>query len=498
MSLPNWGLVSKGSVFAVCFLLLATVFAVPSFAYELEYDANGNLIEDDQYKYTYNEANQLFEVRTLIDDIVARYWYDVTGRRIKKELYDGTITYYPFNNYEEVHYPNGTIEKTVYYFANGERLAKNVSVDSSSDVQFYHSDHLGSTNVVTDNLGNLIEKTVYAPFGSVLAGGSDRYGFTGQEKDPETDLMYYGARYYNPLLRRFVQPDSFLQDIYDPQSLNRYSYVRNNPLIYVDPTGKFWDGFKDFLGDVWDGVTEVVSNAVDWIIEHPVEAVVIVAVGVATGGFAYAAAGAGAAALGIGGTAATMISVGAGGAASTVSMDVVGNGFVNMESDRSYFEGITPERLAADAAWGAATAEVLWVGGKLIGAAAGKMGIGSSKAAPPKTPKVAPAPLKSPMAVIPDEKVTQYLLTDSSKVGFQKIGFSQSDPSALKSVLTQQFYNSIDDPLNVPQASQYGLRYKFSSTVTGPNGQAATMESVWQKVGEKTYQLITAWAKVHK
>ena len=53
----------------------------------------------------------------------------------------------------------------------------------------------------------------------------------------ETGIYYYGARYYNPEIRRFVQPDPIIQDVYDPQALNRYSYTLNNPVKYIDPSG---------------------------------------------------------------------------------------------------------------------------------------------------------------------------------------------------------------------------------------------------------------------
>ncbi|MBN2086711.1 RHS repeat-associated core domain-containing protein, partial [Candidatus Peregrinibacteria bacterium] len=59
-----------------------------------------------------------------------------------------------------------------------------------------------------------------------------------QERDEETDLYYYGARYYNPDIGRFTSLDPWSGDIKDPQSLNKYSYVRNNPLKYVDPSGE--------------------------------------------------------------------------------------------------------------------------------------------------------------------------------------------------------------------------------------------------------------------
>jgi RHS repeat-associated protein len=62
--------------------------------------------------------------------------------------------------------------------------------------------------------------------------------YTGQVLDEGTGLYYYNARYYDPVLGRFTQPDDVIQDIFNPQTYNRYSYCVNNPLRYTDPTGK--------------------------------------------------------------------------------------------------------------------------------------------------------------------------------------------------------------------------------------------------------------------
>ena len=69
--------------------------------------------------------------------------------------------------------------------------------------------------------------------------------YTDQELDTETGLYNYDARLYDPLIGRFISPDSIVPRPYDPQSLNRYSYCRNNPLIYTDPTGHWDDGDND-------------------------------------------------------------------------------------------------------------------------------------------------------------------------------------------------------------------------------------------------------------
>ena len=93
-------------------------------------------------------------------------------------------------------------------------------------------------NLITDSSGNKIEVTNYGPFGDILDGGDSRYNYNSKEKDLQSGLNYYGARYYEAdTLKHFTQPDTVIQDVYNPQSLNRYSYVLNNPYKYVDPTG---------------------------------------------------------------------------------------------------------------------------------------------------------------------------------------------------------------------------------------------------------------------
>ncbi len=113
----------------------------------------------------------------------------------------------------------------------------------------YHVDHLGGLNIATDNSGKLVQTAFYYPYGEtrVNTGTVDlHYKFTGQENDPETSLYYYGARYYDPLLARFISPDTIVQSPGDPQTLNRYSYCRNNPLALIDPNGHGF--FSDLFG----------------------------------------------------------------------------------------------------------------------------------------------------------------------------------------------------------------------------------------------------------
>jgi RHS repeat-associated protein len=113
---------------------------------------------------------------------------------------------------------------------------------------YYHTDHLDSSNVTTDRSGNVIQQHEYSAYGTDRctvdnAAGHPEYKptqrFTGQVLDEDTGLYFYGSRYYDPELGRFVQADTIVPSPGAPQTLNRYSYCGNNPLKYVDPTGHF-------------------------------------------------------------------------------------------------------------------------------------------------------------------------------------------------------------------------------------------------------------------
>jgi RHS repeat-associated protein len=179
-------------------------------------------------------------------------------------------------------YADGREETTTYYKANNELIAKKEIKNGIGTITYHHNDHLGSASMVTSTNGVKVEETKYLPYGEVRSGGNEnltgRYTYTGQESDGETGLMYYGARYYSAEIGRFVQPDSMLPDIYDPQEINRYGYVKNNPLKYTDPTGNCATGIVVDTGAC--GVVVVVSGT----------AYTVALVGVTTitiGGIAY-------------------------------------------------------------------------------------------------------------------------------------------------------------------------------------------------------------------
>jgi RHS repeat-associated protein len=106
---------------------------------------------------------------------------------------------------------------------------------TAAGVTYIHSDHLRSTSATSGVQSGDIK---YYPYGATRSGAvSTAYRFTGQRLDDSTGLYYYGARYYDAVLGRFVQADTIVPEPGNPQALNRYSYVYNNPLRYTDSTG---------------------------------------------------------------------------------------------------------------------------------------------------------------------------------------------------------------------------------------------------------------------
>jgi RHS repeat-associated protein len=108
---------------------------------------------------------------------------------------------------------------------------------------YLHLDHLGSARVITDASGNVVSTHHYMPFGeempSVTQGGTNKRQFTGHERDPESGLDYMMARYYSPVLSRFIATDPGAMDVkISPQSWNLYSYVRNRPIVSIDRDGR--------------------------------------------------------------------------------------------------------------------------------------------------------------------------------------------------------------------------------------------------------------------
>ena len=175
----------------------------------------------------------------------SEFRYDASGSRVQRLGPDGD-TVYVGGVFEQ----SGTDTKTYYSFA-GATVAVRDKTPSSDDRYYLVSDLVGtnSMQIKYERTGGSHDRFAqyYFPYGAKRASwdntsgsGSavrDR-GFTGQVSDSAlTGLLFYNARYYDPALRRFISADTIVPNPGNPQDLNRYTYVGNNPTTYDDPSG---------------------------------------------------------------------------------------------------------------------------------------------------------------------------------------------------------------------------------------------------------------------
>jgi len=201
------------------------------------FDLAGNLTLDSTSRiFTYDAENR--QVTYNGGQGTVSYSYDGDGRRVKK-VESGTTTVF-------------------VYDAAGQLAAdySSATVTGGTLVTSYlTADHLGSTRLVTDGTGVEKRRTDYLPFGeeiqtslggraSITGYGTAsnlRQKFTQKERDNESNLDYFGARYMSGAQGRFTSPDPLLNSgrPWMPQSWNRYAYTLNNPLRFTDPTGLY-------------------------------------------------------------------------------------------------------------------------------------------------------------------------------------------------------------------------------------------------------------------
>jgi RHS repeat-associated protein len=162
---------------------------------------------------------------------------------VKKINPDGSKTIYVGGIYEVDKNSGGTVigTKTYYPAAGAMRVG--------STLYYVLKDHLGSASVVTNTSGTIVGEDRFYPFGETRFTTGTMYTdklFTGQREIAELGIYHYDARFYSPKLGRFLSADTIVPSFANPQSLNRFSYVTDNPLKYTDPTGHMFvaDGYQ--------------------------------------------------------------------------------------------------------------------------------------------------------------------------------------------------------------------------------------------------------------
>ncbi len=198
--------------------------------YRYTYDRQGNMLSDGDNTYQYDGMNRLKEINTKAGDIQKNH-YDGEGLRAELEE-NGKLVSFLFSDGEAVLEDSEAAGITRYIRGLGL-----LTSDSESARTYYHyaSDDLGSITHITDEEGNVLNRYEYDAFGNFTVKEEtiqNRFAFTGEQYDPITSQYYLRARFYNPVIGRFLNEDTYYGD-----GLNLYTYCHNNPVEYVDPSG---------------------------------------------------------------------------------------------------------------------------------------------------------------------------------------------------------------------------------------------------------------------
>ena len=239
-------------------------------------DVQGCMTSINNLKMIWNFADQLQQA-DFDGGGTAHYVYDTTGQRIRRVIHRQNGTRHSeriyLGDYEIYREYNGNGEiisrerETLHVMDDKQRIAlvetNTAPTTDQSLIRYQLGNHLGSTNIELNNDAALISYEEFHPFGTTAFQAAEgevsrkRYRYSAKERDEETGLLYYGARYYAPWLGRWTTVDpSGLAD-----GMNLYAYVNNNPVTFFDPTGQEAD--KGFFAGMWNRVRERATAPTD-------------------------------------------------------------------------------------------------------------------------------------------------------------------------------------------------------------------------------------------
>ena len=197
-----------------------------------QYDNAGNLLQDDKARYSYDAFNRTVKVETF-DGNVQVNRYDAEGLRHEMEE-NGWLVRFIFHKGEAVAEQEEN-SNVIRLIRGSELIARSSDSESARTYYHYASDEMGSTTHIVDEQGNVQNRYAYDAWGKIEVKEEavpNRFTYYGQQIDPITQQYYLRARFYNPVIGRFTQEDTYRGD-----GLNLYAYCHSNPIYYTDPSG---------------------------------------------------------------------------------------------------------------------------------------------------------------------------------------------------------------------------------------------------------------------
>ncbi|MEK6299507.1 MAG: RHS repeat-associated core domain-containing protein [Acidobacteriota bacterium] len=196
------------------------------------YDAAGNVTNDGVHSYTYDSENRVVSVDS---GATATYAYDHQNRRYKKTV-GSTVTHYVWEGAQVIAEHNGSTGAVLIdYIMTRDRMVAKVE---SGTTRYLLGDRL-SVRLILDGSGNVVGRQAHLPYGEDFAesGTQQKHHFTSYERDGESGQDYAINRNHSPSVGRFGSVDKLRGNMFNPNRLNRYSYVMDDPVNRVDPLG---------------------------------------------------------------------------------------------------------------------------------------------------------------------------------------------------------------------------------------------------------------------
>jgi RHS repeat-associated protein len=224
-----------------------------AYAYDLR--GNRNTLQTDKplnhntVEYQHDIYDRLSKVVTANEETIE---YKYNGKGLMEERTENGVTkryYYDGKDIiaEAVVKSDQSVELKTRYLRGIIGLIARISEEeeekaSYGGVAYYHNNHHGDVISLRDKSGNVLNSYVYDIWGNIQKEGTfetidNPFTYSGEYRDKTTSLQYLRARWYDPSMGRFISEDKYEGELSNPLSLNRYTYVENNPLIYVDPDG---------------------------------------------------------------------------------------------------------------------------------------------------------------------------------------------------------------------------------------------------------------------
>jgi RHS repeat-associated protein len=180
------------------------------------------------FTYTYNAAGRMVRAESVTVTLV--FTYNANGLRVAQSV-DGDVTNFAWDWASGI--PEMLNESGDLYLVGHETLGQ----WDGAVWAFYLPNALSSVRQETDGSGDVTDSREWTPFGVEVGTAQAGLGYTGEHWDEDAGLLYLRARWYNPYINRWIQPDTIIPDPANPQSIDRYLYALGNPTDYVDPTG---------------------------------------------------------------------------------------------------------------------------------------------------------------------------------------------------------------------------------------------------------------------